>query len=121
MILRLFHENAANLFPGKVQHQDMATQASNVPLRVKRHQSRPPSNVRTPVISGDIDPEDFPKQMAQFAEEIVIFLEYLNEFPGFTDEAANASILAFQGDLKVSLGLRESDTKVYLADGFLMI
>lgn len=27
----------------------------------------------------------------------------LNEFPEFTDEAVNASILSFEGDLKVSL------------------
>ena len=39
--------------------------------------------------------------MAQFAEDITTFLECLNEFPEFTDEAVNASILAFQGDLKV--------------------
>ena len=42
--------------------------------------------------------------MAQFAEDITTFLECLNEFPEFTDEAVNASILAFQGDLKVGLG-----------------
>jgi len=56
------------------------------------------------VVTADLDPEDFPEQMAQFAEDITIFLECLNEFPEFTDEAVNASILAFQGDLKVGLG-----------------
>lgn len=44
--------------------------------------------------------------MAQFAEDITTFLECLNEFPEFTDEAVNASILAFQGDLKVGCGAR---------------
>ena len=116
MILHLFHENAADLFPRKVRHQDMATQARNIPLRVRRHRSKPPPNVRTPIITGDLDPEDFPKQIAQFAEDIVIFLECLNEFPEFTDEAVNASILAFQGDLKVNLGLRRYTTNVCLAD-----
>ena len=29
------------------------------------------------------------------------FLHCLNEFPEFTDEALNASIVAFEGDLKV--------------------
>jgi len=56
------------------------------------------------VITGDLDPEDFPEEMAQFAEDITTFLECLNEFPEFTDEAVNASILAFQGDLKVGSG-----------------
>lgn len=116
MVVYLFHENAADLFPRKVRHQDMATQASNVPLRTKRHRSKPPPNVRTPVVTGDLDPEDFPKQMAQFAEDIVIFLECLNEFPEFTDEAVNASILAFQGDLKVGLRSCRSTTKVCLTD-----
>ena len=116
MILHLFHENAADLFPRKVRHRDTATQASNVAPRVNRHRLKTPSNVRTLVITGDIDPEDFPKQMAEFAEDIVIFLEYFNEFPEFTDEAVNASILVFQGDLKVSLGLPRYATEEFLAD-----
>ena len=56
------------------------------------------------MVTGDLDPEEIPEQMTRFAEDIVTFLECLNEFPEFTDEAVNASILAFQGDLKVSLG-----------------
>jgi hypothetical protein len=43
--------------------------------------------------------------MSQFAEDVTAFLECLNEFPEFTDEVVNASILAFQGDLKVGLNL----------------
>ena len=72
------------------------------PLRTKRNRSKPPPNVRTPIVTGDLDPEEFPEQISQFAEDIITFLECLNEFPEFTDEAVNASILAFQGDLKVS-------------------
>ena len=52
---------------------------------------------------GCLDPEDFPEQISQFAEDMTSFLECLNEFPEFTDEVVNASILAFQGDLKVGL------------------
>ena len=104
-VLYLFHENAADLFPRKVQHQDTSAHPNNVPLKTRRHRLKPPPNVRTPVITGDLDPEHFPKQMSQFAEDIVAFLECLNEFPEFTDEVVNASILAFQGDLKVSLNL----------------
>ena len=54
---------------------------------------------------GCLDPEDFPEQISQFAEDMTSFLECLNEFPEFTDEVVNASILAFQGDLKVGLNL----------------
>ena len=104
-VLYLFHENAADLFPRKVQHQDTSTQSNNGPLRTRRHRPKPPPNVRTPVVTGDLDPEQFPEQMAHFAEDITTFLECLNEFPEFTDEAVNASILAFQGDLKVGWGL----------------
>ena len=53
----------------------------------------------------DLDPEDFPKQMSQFAEDITAFLEYLNEFLEFTDEVVIASISAFQEDLKVCLNV----------------
>ena len=103
-VLYLFRENAADLFPRKVQHQDTSVQESNLPPRTKRNRSKPPPNVRTPIVTGDLDPEDFPEQIARFAEDITTFLECLNEFPEFTDEAVNASILAFQGDLKVGLG-----------------
>ena len=104
-VLYLFHENAADLFPRKVYHQDTSTLPNNVPLRTKRRRPKTPPNLRTPIISGDLDSEDFPKEMSQFAEDITVFLECLNEFPEFTDEVVNASILAFQGDLKVGLNL----------------
>jgi hypothetical protein len=101
-ILYLFHENAADLFPRKVQHHDVIAQQDT---GTKRHRSKRSPNFRTPVIAGDLDPEDFPIQMSQFAEDLTVFLEYLNEFLEFTDEAVIASILAFQGDLKVCLNL----------------
>ena len=44
-------------------------------------------------------------QMSHFAEDIIAFIECLNEFPEFTDEVLNVSMLAFQGDLKVGLNL----------------
>ena len=52
-----------------------------------------------------LDPEDFPEQISQFAEDMTAFLECLNKFPEFTDEVVNASILAFHGDLKIGLNL----------------
>jgi hypothetical protein len=48
-----------------------------------------------------LDPEDFPGQLGLFAGDVIKFLHCLNEFPEFTDEALNASIIAFEGDLKV--------------------
>ena len=97
-ILYLFHENAANLFPRKVRHQDPS---AHVPSRTERRRPKPLWNARTPIITEDLDPEDFPKQMSQFAGDIAVFLECLGEFPEFTDEVVNVSMLAFQEDLKV--------------------
>ena len=70
------------------------------------------------MVTADLDPEDFPKQMVQLAEDITIFLESLNEFPEFTDEVVNASILAFHGDLKVGLWSFRPVTKSGLANTF---
>lgn len=56
------------------------------------------------MVTGDLGPEQFPKQMAHFAEDITTFLECLNEFPEFKDEVINESISAFLSDLKVGLG-----------------
>lgn len=55
------------------------------------------------MIFGELDPEDFPKQIGDLAHDVVTFLHCLNEFPEFTDEAVNASIISFEGDLKVFL------------------
>jgi len=57
--------------------------------------------VRRPLVLEKLDREDFPGQLGLFARDVTTFLHCLNEFPEFTDEALNASILAFEGDLKV--------------------
>lgn len=54
-----------------------------------------------PIIAEDLDPEGFPDLLEDLAEDVKTFLNCLNEFPEFTDEAVNASILSFEGDLKV--------------------
>jgi hypothetical protein len=46
--------------------------------------------------------EKFPEQFEALANSIVTFGRCLNEFPEFTDEAINASITSFEGDLRVS-------------------
>ena len=103
-VLYLFHENVADLFPRKVSHQDTSARVNNGPLGMKQHRLKPLQIVRTPVVTGDLDPEQFPEQMGHFAEDITTFLECLNEFPEFKDKVINESISAFLGDLKVGLG-----------------
>ena len=44
-----------------------------------------------------------------FAQDVTTFLDCLNEFPEFTDEAVNAAILALEGDLKVRVQQTERD------------
>jgi hypothetical protein len=101
-ILYLFHENAASLFPRKVSHQDQTSHVDGLTWRQgKRAKIKAAPNVRNPVVLGDLDPEIFPQQMEKLADDVTIFLECLNEFPEFTDEAVNSSVVAFQGDLKV--------------------
>jgi hypothetical protein len=43
----------------------------------------------------------FPEQLESLAADVTTFLNCLNEFPEFTDEAVNSSISSFQDDLKV--------------------
>lgn len=62
----------------------------------------PPHLRRPPVSEDSLDPENFPEQLEMFACEVTTFLNCLNEFPEFTDEAVNSSIKSFEGDLKVS-------------------
>ncbi|KAI0049167.1 WD40 repeat-like protein [Auriscalpium vulgare] len=97
----LFRENAADLFPRKVSHQPKESLARpDVLPRKLRHKHKPPPHVRRPVVLDGLDPEDFPVQLGYFARDVMTFLHCLNEFPEFTDEAVNASIVAFEGDLK---------------------
>ncbi|KAF5369016.1 hypothetical protein D9758_002829 [Tetrapyrgos nigripes] len=94
----LFQQNAANLFPRKIRQATFTS---------VNHSSRTLSNVSvkrrtmpTPVVSENLDLEHFPEQFEQLACEIRTFANSLNEFPEFTDEAVNASLSAFEDDLK---------------------
>ncbi|KAH7927942.1 WD40 repeat-like protein [Leucogyrophana mollusca] len=102
-VLFLFRENAATLFPRKVQRQARDTLVNpNLMDRRKRSGQRghqPPLAAKL-VIDDDLDPETFPEQFQKFAQDVVTFLNSLNEFPEFTDEAVNTSIRSFEGDLK---------------------
>ncbi|KZT00504.1 WD40 repeat-like protein [Laetiporus sulphureus 93-53] len=100
-LLWLFRENAADLFPRKVQRQprEMFTETRIHPTP-KRKRQRAPSHVANPTVVESLDPEDFPEQLESLAHDVITFLDCLNEFPEFNDEAVNASILSFEGDLK---------------------
>ena len=57
-----------------------------------------------PAILEDLDAEDFPDQLQGLADDVITFLDCLNEFPEFTDEGVNTSITSLEGDLKVRAG-----------------
>ncbi|KAI0948106.1 hypothetical protein AcW1_009704 [Taiwanofungus camphoratus] len=100
-ILWLFRENAADLFPRKVvrQPREMLVDTSvRHWKKSKRHKALP--HVTNPTVGDDLDAEDFPRQLQLFAHDVTTFLDCLNEFPEFTDEAVNASILSLEGDLR---------------------
>ena len=75
---------------------DTALQAA-----LKRKRRKVPSHVVNPTVE-DLDPEDFPDQLQSLARDVMTFLDCLNEFPEFNDEAVNASIQSLECDLKVS-------------------
>ncbi|EKM57477.1 uncharacterized protein PHACADRAFT_206381 [Phanerochaete carnosa HHB-10118-sp] len=96
-ILFLFRENAADLFPRKVQRQPHEN-VMNPNIRPRRKAKS--VHTTSPTILDDIDAEDFPDQLQGLAEDVITFLDCLNEFPEFTDEGVNSSIISLEGDLK---------------------
>jgi WD repeat-containing protein 26 len=66
-----------------------------------RRKAKAATHVSNPAILDDLDAEDFPSQLEGFADDVITFLDCLNEFPEFTDEAVNTSITFLEGDLKV--------------------
>ncbi|KAI0270470.1 WD40-repeat-containing domain protein [Gloeopeniophorella convolvens] len=98
----LFHENAAALFPLCVPHQPkeaLVAPHGGLPRR-KRARAKTPFHFHRPLVYRNLGLEDFPEQFGLLARDVVAFLSRLNEFPEFTDEALNGSIIAFEGDLK---------------------
>ncbi|KAJ7204755.1 quinon protein alcohol dehydrogenase-like superfamily [Mycena pura] len=107
-ILFLYRENAADLFPRKISHaarETTVTPKSKGKRRTKNakvsraHYSAPP-HISRPTIDENLDLEKFPDQFEALANNLVTFGRCLNEFPEFNDEAINASITSFEGDLK---------------------
>ncbi|KAG2337636.1 WD40 repeat-like protein [Suillus weaverae] len=92
-LLFLFRENAATLFPRKISRQPREAPIIHEWTERRRTDNQPLSKAHP-------DPESFPDQFAGFAEDVVTFLNCLNEFPEFTDDAVNRSMRAFECDLK---------------------
>ena len=101
-ILFLFRENAADLFPRKITREPREALV-NPAIRKFRKRSRDGASTQIVNTSAfeEIDCEHFPEQLRLFGEDVITFLDCLNEFPEFTDEAVNSSILSLEGDLKV--------------------
>ncbi|KAI0090434.1 WD40-repeat-containing domain protein [Irpex rosettiformis] len=96
-ILYLFRENAADLFPRKIPRREQDT-VLNTAVRPRRKAKAPPHTTSPSV--ADLDVQDFPAQLEKLSQHMVSFLDCLNEFPEFTDEAVNAAIISLEGDLR---------------------
>ncbi|KAK7047424.1 hypothetical protein VNI00_006655 [Paramarasmius palmivorus] len=107
-ILFLYHENAADLFPRKISHPSPTQPSPAETAKKRRMRSAAALSARykalphaaRPTVSEPLDLEDFPCQFELLAQDVMTLLRCLNEFPEFTDEAVNASITSFNGDLK---------------------
>ncbi|KAF5379166.1 hypothetical protein D9615_006004 [Tricholomella constricta] len=107
-ILVLYRQNAADLFPRKIIHlsRELAPDPEHEQPKAKRRRrgrmakAKAPPHVARPTVNENLDPEFFPEQLEALAKDVATFLGCLNEFPEFTDEAVNASIRSFEGDLK---------------------
>ncbi|KAG6829712.1 hypothetical protein H0H92_003747 [Tricholoma furcatifolium] len=106
-LLFLYQKNAADLFPRKVPSvsKDSPQEQSKVEKNGRRRRKVPTVNltgphVVRPTVNESLDPEEFPNQLRLLAKAISTFLNCLNEFPEFKDDAVNASIRDFEGDLE---------------------
>lgn len=104
-ILFLFQENAAILFPRKVQRLPPETYYINpvVKAHVKRlYRNAPPRVSRTN--NDHLDLENFPEQLEELASDFDTFLHYLDEFLKGTEKAVSFSMESFGRNLKVYSG-----------------
>ncbi|PCH35089.1 WD40 repeat-like protein [Wolfiporia cocos MD-104 SS10] len=100
-LLHLFHENAEDLFPLYVPKSAREPVPDvDEPETPKKKRRKVLLQGVNPAVLQDLDVESFPDQLQSFAQDVTTFLDCLNEFPEFNDEAVNASIMALEGDLK---------------------
>lgn len=98
LILHLFRQNAADLFPRKVHRKDRDLVFNPHMRRLRKLNAT--NHVAVPAVPEDVDVECFPVELEGFANDFITFLDCLNEFPEFTDENINASVISLEGDLK---------------------
>ncbi|KAJ1311844.1 hypothetical protein OPQ81_010305 [Rhizoctonia solani] len=93
-----FRENAAELFDAIPHAPNIGTRPYSARKRgkVRRHMAVGPENSKP----WSTEIEDLPDEMEKLAKDLDVFLKRLNDVPEFTDEAVNASIMAFEGDLR---------------------
>ncbi len=101
VVLHLFRENAESLFPKYIRPKPDPLDTP-APRKSTRAGGPKAAILRRPTTNVVQDAEDLPKEIAFLAEDVMTFLHHLEEFPEFVDEAVNASITAFQHDLKVT-------------------
>ena len=100
-MLHLFRENAESLFPKYIRPKPEPLDAL-APRKSTKAGGPKAAILRRPTTNVVQDAEDLPKEIAHLAQDVMTFLHHLEEFPEFVDEAVNASITAFQHDLKVT-------------------
>jgi len=101
VVLHLFRENAESLFPKYIKPKPEPLDAP-APRKPTRTGGPKATILRRPTMNVEQDAEALPKEMGLLAQDVMSFLHHLEEFPEFIDEAVNASITAFQHDLKVN-------------------
>jgi hypothetical protein len=100
VVLHLFRENAESLFPKYIKPKPEPLDAP-APRKSTKAGGPKAAILRRPTMNVEKDAEDLPAEMGLLAQDVMSFLHHLEEFPEFIDEAVNASITAFQHDLKV--------------------
>ncbi|PVG01421.1 WD40 repeat-like protein [Serendipita vermifera] len=100
----LFHENASEIFPS-IKSKFVDTSEQLKPRTKKKPPARTRSNskallFRPAAMNAAPDPETLPYELFELAKDVKAFLKHLEEFPEFVDEALNASITAFESDLR---------------------
>ncbi|KAA1474488.1 hypothetical protein DENSPDRAFT_931692 [Dentipellis sp. KUC8613] len=114
----LFRENAADLFPRKINRlpKDLLVDPNFrvASLRTRKRPQASTSNVSASASTGSgngaprsrgsslsvLDVEDVPAQLWKFADDVMTFLHCFNEVAEFTDEAVNNALTSFDSDLR---------------------
>ena len=102
LILYLFRENAADLFPSKVSRKMLKSPASPNFRHIQRNKriklSSPP--LKDTVLATD---QGLPHVLSAFSEDIQTLYECINRISEFADDTLNTSFFSLKDDLKVYL------------------